>query len=165
MPKYTFHRITDIPPAFLGRLGIRLLMLDLDNTVMTYGEDLPSGDVLQWAADIQNSGVKLFIVSNSRRVGRVERFAEFLGIGYIKAAGKPSPDGIIAAMREARSGAQESAFAGDQIFTDTLAANRAGVASIVVRPLCFSNLFIALRYVLEIPFRAVGGIKRNGYVI
>ena len=41
-PKYSFQELTDISPAFLERLGIRFLMLDLDNTLAAYGERLPS---------------------------------------------------------------------------------------------------------------------------
>ena len=81
-------------------------------------------------------------------------------IGAILIEGnKPSPAGVIEAMSEACFKAEESAFAGDQIFTDTLAANLSGVVSIAVRPLCFSNPFIALRYGLEAPFRAAGSIR------
>ena len=47
----------------------------------------------------------------------------------------------------------ESALVGDQIFTDTLAANRAGATSMIVRPLGLKNLFLFLRFAAETPFR------------
>ena len=162
IPEYVFCNVTDITPDFLGRLGTRFLMLDLDNTIAGNNERVPSDKILRWAENMKNSGVRLFIVSNSRRRGRVEAFAEALGISYIKGARKPSPKGVLRAMVEAGYGACDSALAGDQIFTDTLAANTAGAVSLVVRPKSCKNPFLALRYALELPFRALCRNKLNG---
>ncbi len=44
---------------------------------------------------------------------------------------------------------------GDQIFTDILGANRAGICSVLVRPIAWGkNPFRRVRYALETPFRA-----------
>lgn len=154
-PRYSFRDITDVSPRFLTGLGVRFLMLDLDNTVAAYSESAPSEDVYRWAADMKQSGVELFIVSNSVRKQRVDSFAQALGIGFIKGASKPSPDGLLRTMDAEGFLPSESALAGDQIFTDTLAANRAGVVSIIVRPRRFTNPALALRYGFEAPFRAM----------
>ena len=154
-PRYSFRDITDVSPAFLTDLGVRFLMLDLDNTVAAYSEHTPSEDIAQWVMDMKSGGVELFIVSNSVRKERVDNFAEALGIGFIKGASKPSPDGILQTMDASGFLPSESAFAGDQIFTDTLAANRAGIVSIIVRPRRFTNPGLALRYGFEAPFRAM----------
>jgi hypothetical protein len=68
---------------------------------------------------------------------------------------KPSPKSLLQAMETAGFGADVSALAGDQIMTDALAANRAGIVSIIVRPRRFTNPFLALRYYIEVPFRAM----------
>ena len=47
---------------------------------------------------------------------------------------------------------QACALAGDQIYTDTLAANRAGVRSILVEPIHLHNVWLRLRHVAELPF-------------
>ena len=104
-------------------------------------------------------GIELFIVSNSRREGRVEAFAEVMGVSFVKAARKPSPAGLIRAMSTAGYSKKESALVGDQVYTDALAANRAGIVSMVVRPLSIRNPLIAIRYIFETPFRAA---VRNG---
>jgi len=129
-------------------------MLDLDNTIAAYSERSPADDVASWAADMKNSGVELFIISNSIRKTRVDDFAKMLGIGFIKGASKPSPKELLNTMDSAGYTPDESALAGDQIFTDTLAANRAGIVSIIVRPRRFTNPFLILRYWFEAPFRA-----------
>jgi len=155
VPRYSFRELTDVSTEFLTSLGIKLLMLDLDNTVAAYSEHSPTDSIAKWAAAIMGSGIKLVIVSNSIREGRVDAFAEALRITFIKGASKPSPKGVVKLMEELGFNPDESALVGDQIYTDTLAANRAGVVSIIVKPRRFTNPFLALRYALEAPFRAM----------
>jgi len=155
VPRYSFRDITDITPDFLTTRGIRFLMLDLDNTVAAYSEHSPAKEVALWTAEMKNNGIELYFISNSIRKKRVDSFAEALGIGFIKGASKPSPNGLLQTMDTTGFLHGESAFAGDQVFTDTLAANRAGIVSIIVRPRRFTNPFLALRYGIEAPFRAL----------
>ena len=155
VPRYSFHCVTDITSDFLKEIGVKLLMLDLDNTIAAYGQTTLSDDMANWAQNMKNSGIELFIVSNSPRKDRVESFAEALAVGQIGSASKPSPRGLKAAMQIMRREAHESALVGDQILTDTFAANYAGVASIIVRPISCKNPILALRYLLEKPFRAM----------
>jgi HAD superfamily phosphatase (TIGR01668 family) len=153
VPRYSFRDLTDIAPGFLKKLGIKFLMLDLDNTLAAYGQTKLTDAVNTWAADMKNNGIELYIISNTLKKERVDSFAQQLGAESIGGAGKPSPKGIFAAMSAAGREASESALAGDQIFTDTLAANSAGVLSILLRPLRCKNPIYAVRYMLEAPFR------------
>jgi len=155
VPKFSFQNVTDISPSFLEALGISFLMLDLDNTIAAYSEHHTSAAISEWADEVKNHGIELFIVSNSMRKERVCVFEQELNVGAIMNAHKPSPTGVIKAMARAGYAPDASALIGDQIFTDTLAANRAGVTSIIVKPKQLTNPFIALRYVAETPFRAM----------
>ena len=154
VPHYAFREFTDITPAFLKGLDLRFLMLDLDNTIAIYNKNEPTDSAGKWADEIRSSGIELFFISNSKRKNRVEDFANEFKIDFIKAANKPSPAGILRALEIKGFRANESAFLGDQIFTDTLAANRAGVISIIVKPLSLKNPFLAIRFAIESPFRA-----------
>jgi len=153
IPKFLFRNLTDIPPDFLVSLGIKFLMVDLDNTVAAYNEHSVSDLALKWFESVRNHDIDLFIISNSTRTDRVEAFAKELGTGFVMNARKPSPSGLRKAMGMANYSTDVSALAGDQIFTDTIAAGRAGVVSIIVRPKRFTNPFLALRYYIEFPFR------------
>jgi len=155
IPQYSFREITDITIDFLEQTGIKFLMLDLDNTIAAYDEHILSDDVVQWITNVKNSGVEMFIISNSTRKNRVESHSESIGSGFIMQSYKPSPKSLIHAMETSGFSTDVSALAGDQIVTDTLAANRAGVISIIVRPKRFTNPFLAIRYFVEIPFRAM----------
>jgi len=161
VPKYIFRDVTDITIDFLKQTGIDFLMIDLDNTIAAYDEHVLAEEVAKWITDIRNSGVGLFIISNSTRTKRVTSYAESIGVGYIMRSAKPSPKSLLRAMETADFSKNESALAGDQVFTDALAANRAGVISIIVRPRRFTNPFLALRYYMELPFRAMCKNKNN----
>ena len=154
VPQYMFSTTTDISAEFLGRIGVDFLMLDLDNTLARYGENKLRKDTANWAETLKESGISLFIVSNSHKHTRVSAFAKELGIKYVNAAGKPSASGVLRAMEISGTDKKTSALVGDQIYTDALAANRAGVISITVRPLKLKNPLLAVRYFLELPFRA-----------
>ena len=155
VPQYSFRDITDIKADFLVKLGIKFLMLDLDNTIAAYDEHLPSDDVLQWIEDVRSCGIELFIISNTTRKNRVEAHCGQIGVRFILRACKPSPKSLLKAMEIAGAGMNVSALIGDQVFTDTLAANRAGIISISVRPRRFTNPLLKLRYYIEVPFRAM----------
>jgi HAD superfamily phosphatase (TIGR01668 family) len=104
---------------------------------------------------MKRSGIELFIVTNNRGSKRVESLASAFGIGYIMGANKPFSSGINKALEQLGRKPEETALAGDQIYTDILAANSAGVVSIVVEPIKLRNPALNLRYWLEAPFRAL----------
>ena len=155
VPKFSLKKLTDVTSDFLLSNKIKLLMLDLDNTIAPYGEHEPTMEVCEWVERMKAAGIELYIVSNSKRPGRTEQFAKLLNIGYIKAAGKPSPRALLKVMGIKGILPENCALAGDQIFTDTIAANCAGVTSILVYPIKFTNIFLRIRYWAEIPFRAL----------
>ena len=154
-PQVALHDIFEITPQALRARGITLLLADLDNTLIPYGEREPSGPVRTWAADLKAGGVELFLLSNSRKPTRASHFAGQLGIPFLGHAGKPKTGGFQAAMAKMGRTPAQTAMVGDQIFTDILGARRAGVLAIAVRPIACDNPFRALRYGIELPFRGM----------
>jgi HAD superfamily phosphatase (TIGR01668 family) len=155
VPDYAFKDLTDISPDFLQNLGVTILFLDLDNTIAPYGTDIPTVAISDWAEFIKRSGIELFIITNNHKSKRVESHASSLGIGYILGANKPSASGIRRALEQRGKKPHEAALAGDQVYTDVLAANRAGIISISVRPIKILNPALNIRFWLEAPFRAM----------
>lgn len=152
LPKYIFSKITDITPEFLNYFNIRLLLMDFDNTMLPYTTDEPTSELLDWMDQIQQAGIRLCIVSNSKKP-RVPTFSKKYGIPCVTHAGKPGTKGIKQAIAEA--GEIHAALVGDQIFTDVLGANLAGIPSIIVRSIHNHNFWLKLRHVFEIPFLAI----------
>ena len=67
LPTFLTDEVTDLTPEFLSRCGIRLLMLDFDNTIVPYTTNTPTEAVEQWLAMMRESDITLCVVSNSRR--------------------------------------------------------------------------------------------------
>ena len=153
--------ITDLDPKWFEETGIRLMLLDFDNTIISYTVNQPDEPFLRWLSQTREAGVQVMVVSNSRRSRRVPAFCDPLNIPWIKHAGKPNPKGIRKAMKQMGIGPEETAMAGDQTYTDILAANFAGVTSVLVKPILFSSPFHRIRYGLELPFILLGRRKRK----
>ncbi|MDR0935638.1 MAG: YqeG family HAD IIIA-type phosphatase [Oscillospiraceae bacterium] len=152
LPDYYFAAVTDISVEFLRSIGVRLLLCDLDNTLAVYSGEPPNEEVIRWKQALTDGGITLFIVSNTR-TERAENYAAKLGVGYIKQALKPLRRNIIRAAALCGVPPMETALVGDQVFTDTLGANRSGIRSILTEPILLRKPFHKLRYIIERPIR------------
>ena len=151
LPTMITDSLTDLTPAFLEEKGIRLLMLDFDNTIVPYTTNTPTPDMEIWLRCMVRMGVKLCVVSNSRKQ-RVQIFCRKYGIPCVTHARKPFTRGIREALALFEMKPEECALVGDQIYTDTLGANAAGVRSILVKAIHNHNFWLKARHVLELPF-------------
>ena len=160
---WTGRSIYDLDPAALARRGIRLLLADLDNTLVPYKVAEPPAHVAAWKEALAAEGISLFLLSNSRKPGRAQKFAEQLGIPYQGHSGKPRRAGYLKAMERMGCTPGETVMVGDQIFTDTLGANNAGVTPLLVQPIRLAgNPGRYIRYAVETPFRLLG--KRRPFL-
>jgi len=151
LPTLIAGAVTDIPVCLLHRRGIELLMLDFDNTIVPYTTDVPTPQVKEWLDSLRNSGLKVCVVSNSHN-DRVPRFCRAYGLDCITHAKKPFSKGIRACLEKYALPGEKAALVGDQIYTDTLGANCAGVTSILVSAIHNHNFWLKARHVLELPF-------------
>lgn len=151
LPRIIFKSLTDIQPAFLERRGIRLLMLDFDNTILPYTTNEPTAQTAQWLEDLCASKITVCVVSNSKKA-RVREFCRKMDIPCFTHARKPFSKGIRRCMQSYSLPKSACALVGDQIYTDVLGANCAGITSILVQPICLHNIWLKLRHVAEKPF-------------
>ena len=155
--------IYDLKPDQLAAGGIRLVLADLDNTLAPYRVTEPSPSLREWKGELEEAGITLFVVSNSRRPTRVKEFCLHLGVDYVGHAGKPGGKGFAQALARTGRSPREALMVGDQIFTDTLGGNRAGVTTVLVRPIALNTVFRKLRYALETPFRLLCRDRSGGF--
>lgn len=128
------RRITDVTAEDLHRLGVRGVLLDVDNTLTTHDNpDLDKG-VRAWLTQMQAEGFSLIIVSNNRDE-RVQPFAQSIGLPYIAKGCKPLPSGYRRGAVAMGLPLRECLVIGDQIFTDVLGANWAKIPSILLEPI------------------------------
>ena len=159
LPRVITEKLTDITPEFLKQKQISLLMLDFDNTIVPYTTNTPTREMESWLTTMAASDIQLCVVSNSKR-DRVLIFCEKYGIDCITHAKKPFSRGIRECLAKYGASPKNSAIVGDQIFTDTLGGNCAGLTSILVTAIHNHNIWLKLRHVAEIPFIALAHKRR-----
>ena len=152
VPDVTKNNIYELTPRMFLNRGIRFLLLDIDNTVAPYTVAEATERMIAWVKTMQQAGLKLFVLSNNRGT-RPETFSAALGLPYRKRARKPFPKAAKAVMAEQGFRPDETAFIGDQIYTDTACAKWCGAFAVLVKPIELSNFWLRLRYWLEGPFR------------
>ena len=151
LPTYRTDALTDLTPQLLEQLNIQLLMLDFDNTIVPYTTNVPTEEMSAWLQTMLKSEIKICVVSNSRN-NRVKRFCEEYGLDCITHAKKPFSKGINRCLARYGLPKEVCALAGDQIYTDTMGANCAGIRSILVKAIHNHNIWLKLRHVAEMPF-------------
>ena len=67
VPDAYYQNIAEIPYNTLYEQGIRLILTDLDNTLLSYKEDAVSEALLQWKKQMEEYPFEVIIVSNSRK--------------------------------------------------------------------------------------------------
>ena len=134
LPEIIVDKATEITPEMLSQRNIRLLMLDFDNTIVPYTTNTPTEEMSRWLQEMAASDIQVCIVSNSKR-DRVPTFCKEYGIDCITHAGKPFTKGIRQCLDRYGIPAENAALIGDQIYTDNLGANCAGVHSVCPIPL------------------------------
>ena len=151
LPAIITDALTDITPDILEERGIRLLMLDFDNTIVPYTTSTPEPLMEQWLLDMKQTDIQICVVSNSKK-DRVKIFCNNYGIPCITHANKPFTKGIRECLAKFDIPATEAAIVGDQIYTDTLGGNLSGITPILVNAIDNHNFWLKARHVLEMPF-------------
>ena len=135
IPKQYVKSVFEIDYNKLYEKGIRLILTDLDNTLISYKETEPQVMQYQWLKMVKDMGFEVIIVSNNSHKERVSHFADLFDVPFINLALKPTKIGIKKALKKARKQykPEEVVALGDQLMTDVLAANRMAFYTILVQ--------------------------------
>ena len=151
-PDKIFSSFTDITPELLASYGIKALVIDIDNTLAPYEQELPDEKTLKWFASLSENRIKAALISNNSPE-RVEKYNSLLSLPAYPNAKKPSTKAILDAMEKMGATREETAGLGDQLLTDTLAVHRLDMLSLIVPPINDKkSLFFRFKRWLEKPF-------------
>ena len=152
LPTEIFDDIYRITPDMLTAAGIRGLILDIDNTLVTYDDPVPTPSVTAWLDAMHTAGIATAFVSNNH-APRVDGFCAGMDCYHHADSGKPSTKYLREAMAHMGTDAASTAAIGDQLFTDVWAARRAGITAYLVPPIKDKRtLFFRAKRLLEKPF-------------
>ncbi|QVK19383.1 YqeG family HAD IIIA-type phosphatase [Mycoplasmatota bacterium] len=132
-----YHKtIHDIDLVKLYDSGKRLILTDLDNTLVGYDIFLPTKEIIEFKEKCEKLGMKLMIISNNKEK-RVQLFAKKLDVPYHSNAMKPFKRGY--KKLSLGFSTQEVVIIGDQVLTDIVGGNRMGYYTILVDVINYKN--------------------------
>ena len=118
--------IYEVPVDFFLNNGVKLLLIDLDNTLDSYRLYEPTERAVQKLNEIKKAGITPIIVSNNKEK-RVKKYADVAGVECIYSAHKPFSRRIRNFLAKKNVQATEVMLVGDQLMTDVLAARGAHI--------------------------------------
>ena len=133
-PNIYLNKVEEITIQTLIKNKIKLLILDVDNTLIDYYKNL-SENVINWAKEMKGQGIKLYILSNTNNEEKVKAVAKKLDVKYKHFAMKPLKRGFRYVQKETNIKPENIAVVGDQIFTDVIGGNRSKMFTILVDPI------------------------------
>jgi hypothetical protein len=128
------RRLNDVSLDDLAARGFTGIIVDLDNTLVGYGQDRFAPEDAAWIASARSRGFGICLVSNNF-TERVARVGAELGVPAIPSALKPLPRGFALALRELGTPRERTVVVGDQLFTDVLGAKCFGLHAILTEPI------------------------------
>lgn len=140
-PKLYLNSVQEISVELLKQYKLKGLILDVDNTLIDYNKNMPSG-ILSWCETLKKANISLCIVSNSNHKEKVEQVAKKLNIPYIYFAKKPCKNGLKKAKAILKLESEQIGLVGDQIMTDIIGANRMKMFPILVKPISEKDIWI-----------------------
>ena len=123
----------EIPFEKYYEQGYRGILFDIDNTLVPHGAPATK-EAEALFERLQKIGFSTCLISNNKKE-RVDMFKENIKTESIYKAGKPGISGYEKAMTAIGCDRQNTLFVGDQLFTDVWGAKRAGIKSILVKPI------------------------------
>lgn len=133
-PDAVVASVTAVTPEFLRERGVRAVLVDLDDTLLAAGSEDLEPHFKGWLELLRRADVPVVILSNGSQ-RRVARWARELDVVGLPLMGKPLRHAFARGLLQLGTPARETAMVGDQLFTDVLGANLAGMVSILVAPL------------------------------
>ncbi len=151
VPEYRFETFNLASADFLSRIGVKGIILDIDNTLEPYENESPGKQVIAWLDSLKAAGIKAAIVSNNGK-DRVELFNKDISLPAYYKAKKPFKKNLYKAMADMNTAPEETILMGDQVFTDVWAAHNAKIRAILVPPIKDkTDIFTKFKRLLERP--------------
>lgn len=131
-PDMLAKTVYDVDYGSVYASGVRGIIFDIDNTLVAHGD--PANENVKALLDsLKAQGFRICLISNNSEK-RVVPFAESCAVRYVCRAKKPRRSAFFHAMEVLGTGTADTLFVGDQLLTDVLGANRAGIRTCMVIP-------------------------------
>ncbi|MCR5266011.1 MAG: YqeG family HAD IIIA-type phosphatase [Cyanobacteria bacterium RUI128] len=146
VPDYNLKSIYDIDLDELKSKGVKLIMFDLDSTLMVSksGKYLP--ETVEWLNRVKQD-FKIVVVSNNNRGKYIDGVREISDFDVLGSCAKPGTKIIGKYITSCGLSKDDCAMVGDRPLTDILCGKRLGCMTILVGSINAANEGIPTRFV------------------
>jgi hypothetical protein len=127
-PTIRAKKVQDINFDELKELGVKLVIFDIDDTLIPRPIKDPSPEILEWIQTVKDAGFQICIMTNNN----LERSKSIPGEYGIHHSLKPFKIKFKRVLKKYGMSPKETCMVGDKLFTDILGANRMGMHSVLV---------------------------------
>lgn len=155
--------VYDIDYQQLYDEGRRVILLDIDNTLVPHDVKLPDEKLKILINSILEIGFKIIFISNNHKK-RVKLFADAFNLPFVNSAKKPFKGGYKKAIKlSGETNLKKIISIGDQVMTDVYGCNRIGIDVILVDTLKLINERWYTKLNRKIEARLIKRLKKNHY--
>lgn len=130
-PDYNLKSVYDIDLELLKKMQIKVVMFDLDSTLMISKSGMYLSETLEWL-NVVSQHFTIAVISNNKNeeyLSQVRKASNWTVIGH---ASKPNPQKMANYLKELNISPKEAVMVGDRPLTDILAGKLLGCKTILV---------------------------------
>ena len=114
-------------------------MFDLDNTCVPFKDTEPNKKLIDLFETLKDMDFKVILYSNATRK-RLTPFKNGLNVDCSASSKKPNTKKLLKVIKMFNYNLSDVVLIGDQLYTDMLCGNRAGIKTILVNPMSKDDL-------------------------
>lgn len=163
LPHIYEKSIYDVDYKRLYKNNIKVILFDLDNTIIPANEIEVNYNIIKLFKNIKKIGIIPVIFSNSPK-GRIKKVADKLDIDFVYLACKPLSFKFKKFLNKNNLNKSEVAIIGDQLLTDIKGGNKVGIKTILVKPISdYDSIFTRFNRIRENKIFSKLDIKESNY--
>lgn len=139
MPKKYIKHFLDLNLNELKSRGIKLIICDVDNTLVAHDVAHPDDEVKTFVGRVHAAGLEICLISNNHKE-RVEKFARGIDVKFYSFAKKPLKQTYKKIIADYKIQPNQIASIGDQLMTDVFGGNRMRIYTVLMHPLINKDL-------------------------
>ncbi len=121
--------------------GIKCILFDLDNTIVSPFNSQPTKKTKDLFISLKQKGFKVIIFTNSPKM-RLKEFKNYFGVDGVANARKPFPGKLKKVLEKYGYDVNEVAIVGDQMMTDIKVGNKVGITTILIVPISSKDFIV-----------------------
>lgn len=130
-PDYNLKSIYDIDLLDLKSKGIKIIMFDLDSTIMVSKSGMYLDETKEWLSEVQKD-FEVVVISNNNSVEYLDKVRSISDFDVIGSAAKPDIKVMKTYLEQKGIMPNEAVMVGDRPLTDILGGVRLGCTTILV---------------------------------